>query len=121
MAGVFAVAVVGKLYNPTATLKVFTGFAALSDAAASAALICLVAAETLVAGWLLSGLFRRTAFAVAAVFLVLFTVVLAWQQIAGWTGGCGCGWSAFGPTGDRLFGITRNLACLGLCRLGGRR
>ena len=114
-------AVIGKLYDPTATLKVFIGFAALSGTGASAALVGLVATETLVAGWLLSGLFRRTAFAVVAVFLVFFTVVLIWQQAVGWTGGCGCGWSAFGPTGDRAFGITRNLACLGLCWLGGRR
>ena len=115
---VFAVAVIGKLLDPASTVEVFTDFVGLSGKSDRVATISLVALEVATVGWLLSGLRYRASLVFTGVLLGAFTIFLAWQQLANWTGGCGCGTSAFGPDGDRAFGITRNVTCLGLYWLG---
>ena len=121
VAGVFAVAVIGKLYDPATTVAVFEKFIGMPAAFAKASTVGLVALEAGLAAWLLIGIARRAAFATAGGLLLVFTGLIVWQHLAGWTGGCGCAPPVFGHGGDRVVGCARNLACLGLCGLGLRR
>lgn len=120
LALIFATALVSKLSDPSATLRVFDELLGLPMATAKSATVGLIVAEALLAGWLLCGQAPRAAFATVATVLVAFTLLLLWQWRVGWTGGCGCGAPRFGPEAERTFGLVRNAAGLGLCWLGWR-